>query len=389
MRIAYVHSRAFPSVDANVVQVVQMCRAFSRLGHDVSLLIPRHAECETDQAALQRARELFGSDLGFSVIFVPRRKLFGRFEVLGSVQGTLNALRAKQQDLIYSRNPWSVAFLGKTGVPFVWEAHEEHVHKRSKFLSWYLERMIVRTSRRPELIKVVAISDALGKVWESYGVPAEKLLTAHDGVDLSLFGNPLPKHAARQQLGLPSDRRLIAYTGTLRADRGIAMMLESARRIPEAEFVLIGGTSAEVTHWQSEAARIGASNVRFTGKIAHRDVPLWLSAADILLPMRTWQESNVRVCSPMKLFEYMAAQRLIVGPAFPTVLEVIKDGEHALLFTPDDIGAMEAALRKGLAMADDPALPRRAYETVAQHYTWESRCRLILESLELPGKKHE
>lgn len=387
MRIAYVHSRAFPSVDANVVQVVQMCRAFARIGHDVSLLIPRHADCETNESALQKARELFGNELGFKVVFVPRRKLFGRLEVLGSVQGTLEALRRQPQDLIYSRNPWSVASLGKTGVPFVWEAHEEHVHKRSKFLSWYLERMIVRASRRPELIKVVAISDALAKVWEQYGVPANKLLTAHDGVDLSLFGDPMPKTAAREQLGLSLDRRLIMYTGTLRADRGIPLILEAARRIPDADFVLIGGTSEEVSHWQNQATHIGAGNLRFTGKIAHREMPHWLSAADILLPMRTWQESNVRVCSPMKLFEYMAAKRLIVGPAFPTVLEVINDGEHALLFEPDDIEAMVAALRKGLAVADDPTLPSRAYETVARHYTWESRCRQIIERLELGKNK--
>ncbi|MBK6764922.1 MAG: glycosyltransferase family 4 protein [bacterium] len=383
MRIAYVHSRAFPSVDANVVQVVQMCRSFARLGHDVTLFIPRHADCATDDAALTRARELLGSELGFRVVFVPRRKILGRFEVLGSVRGTLEALRQHPQNLIYSRNPWSVAFLGKTGVPFVWEAHEEHVHKRSRVLSWYLERMIVRASRRPELIKVVAISGALAKVWEGYGIPSGKLLTAHDGVDLALFGDPLPKPTARKQLGLAVDRRVIMYTGTLRADRGVALMLESARRIPEADFILIGGTPDEVAHWQSEAARAGHGNVRFTGKIPHRDVPLWLSAADILLPMRTWQESNVRVCSPMKLFEYMAAKRLIVGPAFPTVLEVIADGEHALLFKPDDIAAMESALRAGLVLVDDPALPRRAYETVAQRYTWESRCRLILDSLDL------
>jgi glycosyltransferase involved in cell wall biosynthesis len=387
VKIGYVHSRAFPSVDANVVQVVQMCRAFALVGHEVTLFIPRHADCATDDVALARAGELFGGNLGFKVVFVPRRKILGRLEVLGSVRGTLAALKKHPQDLIYSRNPWSVAFLPGTGIPFIWEAHEEHVHKRSKLLSKFLESMIVRASRKPQLVKVVAISDALAKVWEGYGVPHDKLLSAHDGVDLKLFGNPDPKSAARTKLGLAQDRKLIAYTGTLRADRGIDLILESARRIPEADFVLIGGNPDEIEHWKSQSARLGLMNVRFTGKIAHREVPLWLSASDILLPMRTWRESNVRVCSPMKLFEYMASKRLIVGPAFPTVLEVITDGVEAILFKPDDIQAMESALRTGLAQADETKMPERAYEKVARDFTWEARCRLILDSLNLAGSK--
>lgn len=385
MKIGYVHSRAFPSVDANVVQVVQMCRAFAELGHEVTLFIPRHSDCATDEIALSRARELFGGNLRFRVEFVPRRKIFGRLEVLGSVMGTLAALKKYPQDLIYSRNPWSVALLPRTGVPFVWEAHEERVHKRSRILSKFLERLIVRASRGHALIKVVAISHALAKVWEDYGVPSEKLLSAHDGVDLQLFGDPISKQVAREQLGLAQDHKLIAYTGTLREDRGIDLILESARRMPEADFVLIGGSAQETEQWESVATRLGLSNVRFTGKIAHREVPRWLAAADILLPMRTWRESNVRVCSPMKLFEYMAAKRLIVGPAFPTVLEVISNGDEAILFEPDDIQAMESALRKGLELSDETQMPLRAYQKVAREYTWVSRCRTILESLNHSG----
>lgn len=83
----------------------------------------------------------------------------------------------------------------------------------------------------------------------------------------------------------------------------------------------------------------------------------------------------------MKLFEYMAVKRLIVGPAFPTVLEVLENRKDAILFEPDNIDAMEASLREGLARADETELPDQAYEKVAREYTWEARCRLILENL--------
>ncbi len=381
MRIGYVHSRAFPSVDANVVQVVQMCRAFRALGHAVTLFIPRHADCATDELAHRRARELFGDELGFDVVFVPRRKILGRMEVLGSVRSTLDALKQRPQDLIYSRNPWSVAFLPRTGVPFIWEAHEEHVHKKSKLLGALLRELIVRTSRRRELVKVVAISEALADVWARYGVPRAKLLAAHDGVDLQLFGSPPPQDAARRALGIDADKRVVVYTGALKDDRGIDLILESARRMPDVEYYIVGGNAPEIEHWRNAIARLKLVNAHLPGRVAHQDVPRWLSAADVLLMMWTWRVPTIRVCSPMKLFEYMAAQRLIVGPAFPTVLEVLEDGRDAILFEPDDADAMEHALREGLARCRETDLPSRAYEKVARDYTWEARCQLILDSI--------
>lgn len=360
-----------------------MCRAFRALGHTVTLFIPRHADCPTDETAKKRALELFGDPLGFDVVFVPRRKIFGRMEVLGSVRSTLDALKRHPQDLIYSRNPWSVAFLPRAGIPFVWEAHEEHVHKRSKFLGALLKWLIVRTSKKSQMVKVVAISEALAKVWQSYGVPQHKLLTAHDGVDLKLFGTVMKQAEARKTLGIDPGKRIIVYTGALKSDRGIELILDSARRIKDADFYIIGGNQHEIEHWKSEVARLNLTNAHLTGRIPHRDVPQWLAAADILLMMWTWRVPTIRVCSPMKLFEYMAAERLIVGPAFPTVLEVLEDQKDAILFEPDNPDAMETALREGLSKSHETELPARAYEKVSRDYTWEARCRLILDSLTL------
>lgn len=57
----------------------------------------------------------------------------------------------------------------------------------------------------------------------------------------------------------------------------------------------------------------------------------------------------------------MAAQRLIVGPAFPTVLEVLEDGRDAILLEPDDADAMSMRCVKGWRAAGKLILPSRAY----------------------------
>ena len=97
-------------------------------------------------------------------------------------------------------------------------------------------------------------------------------------------------------------------------------------------FIIVGGTPAgNGSRSESDRETRNIQNVRLTGRVPHREIPQWLASADILLMMWTWKVSTIRVCSPMKLFEYMAAKRLIVGPAFPTVLEVMEDGRDAIL----------------------------------------------------------
>jgi glycosyltransferase involved in cell wall biosynthesis len=378
VKLGYVHSVPYPSLDANVVQVVQMCRAFAQCGHEVTLFIPRARRFDSDEAARAAAREFYAGDLPFRVEFVKDVQVFGRLKMLGSVRSTLAAIRCAKPDLVYTRNPWTTCFLPRAGVPFVFEAHEERVHLRSRSLDRYLRRAIVRAARGPSCVMVVAISDALRKIWQEFGVPSEKLISAHDGVEIGMFDPKMSAAEAQAKLGIQNTRPLVVYTGALKTDRGVDQMLEAARALPELELCLVGGKDEEIAHWRKEAQRLGLSNARFAGRVPHREIPLWLAAADVLLMMWTSRVPTIRGCSPMKMFEYMAAQRLIVGPAFPTIEEVFENGMDAILFEPDNPAALISALREALSKRSDPAMPKAARTKVEHKYTWQTRAEKIL-----------
>ncbi len=381
MKIGYVHSTGFPSLAANSVQVVQMCRAFAGLGHDVVLFIPRADRFASDQAAEEAARTMFGDELPFKIHFVARYRWFGRMEVLGTVKGTLEAIRIHALDLLYTRNPWSVLFLQKTGIPFVFEAHEEYAHPGSAVLNRYMMKRIVRIVNSKSCRALVTISHALGKTWAGYGIAQRKIIAAHDGVDLEMFRGNISKHDARETLGLPADRRIVVYTGALRSDRGIDLVLTAAERFRDVHFYFVGGSDDEVEHYRKLAESRSGQNTHFPGRVEHRRIPTWLAASDILLMMWTWKVRTIRGCSPMKMFEYMAARRPIVGPAFPTIKEVLEDGRDAILFEPDDVNAMVEALRTGLSKIDERDMPDAAFSKVARDYTWDARCARILAAL--------
>jgi glycosyltransferase involved in cell wall biosynthesis len=84
--------------------------------------------------------------------------------------------------------------------------------------------------------------------------------------------------------------------------------------------------------------------------------------------------------SPLKLFEYMAAERPIVTADLPVLREVVRDGETALLCPPGDVPAFAAGLRRLAADADLRAsLGAAGRDLLQEKYTWEARAKRVLD----------
>jgi glycosyltransferase involved in cell wall biosynthesis len=88
---------------------------------------------------------------------------------------------------------------------------------------------------------------------------------------------------------------------------------------------------------------------------------------------------TIHVCSPLKVFEYMASGRVIVGHAFPTITEVLVDGETAFLATPANEKELEKKLATALSLTYPNLLAQKAREIALTQYSWEARASRILE----------
>ena len=80
---------------------------------------------------------------------------------------------------------------------------------------------------------------------------------------------------------------------------------------------------------------------------------------------------------PIKTYSYLAAGRVIVAPRLPDVVEVLRDGDNALLVTPDDLDQAVAVVRRAVG---EPGLAQRLGARAAADaplYTWQARAALI------------
>ncbi|HAV79018.1 MAG TPA: hypothetical protein DCX53_16835, partial [Anaerolineae bacterium] len=142
-----------------------------------------------------------------------------------------------------------------------------------------------------------------------------------------------------------------------------------------------GGKPDDVEAWKRRAS---SDNVTFTGFIPNQILPLYQSAADVLLMPygrsimgSSGTADSASVASPMKMFEYMAAGRAIITADLPVIREVLNE-KNAVFCEPDDVEGWRLGI-EGL-LADEPrrlTLGKQALQDVGG-YTWLARAEKIL-----------
>jgi glycosyltransferase involved in cell wall biosynthesis len=173
----------------------------------------------------------------------------------------------------------------------------------------------------------------------AYGASPDTMYVVPCGVDCDLFHpgpDGRPPRAASQVLTL----------GRLVPRKGNDTVIEAIARVPGTELVIAGGPGhdqidrdPEVTRLRRIAEACGvAHRVRFTGRVAHEDVPALLRSADVVVS-DPWYEPFGIV--PV---EAMACGTAVIASAVGGHLDTVADGVTGLLVPPRDPAALADAL---------------------------------------------
>ena len=216
-------------------------------------------------------------------------------------------------------------------------------------------RQILWASRQAS--RIVTVCEALRQSVIDLGVPADKVVTLRNGVDLQGF-RPLPHDEARRELGFV--RPTLLSVGGLIARKANDLTVAALPDLPEFELVLIG-EGPEQAALQAQAEALGvADRVRFLGRIAHADLPLYYSAADAMV-LASSREGWANV-----LLESMACGTPVVASNVWGTPEVVAAPEAGVLMPERTPAGVVEAVRKLFA-----ALPQRTTtRTYAEGFDW-------------------
>ena len=380
MKILYHHRTA--SKDGQAVHIEEMIDAMRTLGHDVRVVAPTLGAPAAQQGAM-------GAEVGW----VHRLKaalpkaVYELLELAYSLVAYRQLVKAAkdfQPDFIYER--YNLFLLSgtllkrKLGLPLLLEVNSPLVEERLKHSGGLslvkLARWAEGTAWRSADF-VLPVTQVLADHVTAYGVPAKRIAVIPNGINRAHFVSAPTPDVAKQRLGLQG-QLVLGFTGFVRdwhgVDRVVRWMATPAA--PGNCHLLVVGDGPVRADLQALAAQLGiASRVTFTGVIDRHRVPEHVAAFDVAL-----QPAVTAYASPLKLMEYLVLAKAVVAPAEPNLLEVLTDGDNALLFNDKVPGSFEAALTR---LCADPALraalAQGALNTITRlDLTWLGNARRVV-----------
>lgn len=370
MRILYISESTIPSRTANSINVMRMCNAFSRIGHEVVLLSIKRPGSHEEE--MKSDFDFYGVEPRFEIrkLYVPQMKYS---ILLYSLRCAIETLKIKP-DIVYVRFIWSVWLAAIIGFNVIYEMHFP-VKRMSPFGKFLFSNLV----KKKNLRHLVVISRALKEMIEN-DVSGKEIIVAHDGADL--IGNN-DKEIQTVVSDQYENRTKVGYVGHLYPGRGIELIFKMATELPDIDFHIIGGTEEDT---KARKRGIEGNNVFFHGFIPPSLINNYILNCDILVmpyQKRVYLgdkcSDTSQWMSPLKMFEYMASGNPIIASDLPVLREVLKQGKNAILVDPDDTDGWVRAV-KHLANNEEmrERIAQQALTDLKQSYTWERRAQRVL-----------
>jgi glycosyltransferase involved in cell wall biosynthesis len=326
-------------------------------------------------------RQFYGLQQSLDLVWVPIKSFFRGYDYGIAV---IQQFKEWRGDILYTRLPQAAAFGSTLNIPTIFEVHDL---PGSVMSPWLFRRFLDGKGAQ----RLVLITKALKKALNRQFGPLPKspfTLIAPDGVDLVRYENLPESQEARESLQknygvqIRKDQFTAGYTGQLYPGRGMDHIFTIASRVPDINFLLVGGNPEDISELHTRIIKNSLDNVILTGFVQNQDLVSYQASCDVLL--MPYQEvvaassggDIANYLSPMKMFEYLACGRVILSSDLPVLREVLTE-KNALLLSPTDVNAWVKTL---LDMREDPekrkSIGACAKET-ALKYTWEARAKQI------------
>lgn len=213
---------------------------------------------------------------------------------------------------------------------------------------------------------------------DDYNVPEKNILVVPNAIDLKKW-TILDKNDSRQKLSINvSDKKIILYTGQFYSWKGVDILAEAAKQI-DAIFYFIGGVGNDLKSFTNNYGYL--KNVKIIGQRPFSEMPLWQASADVLvIPNSKKDLISSYFTSPMKLFEYLGAERPIVASNVSSIKEIV-DESLVRFFNADEVDSLVDSINWTLNNYETACSMAKNGSVYVKQFSWENRTNKIIEFL--------
>ena len=255
----------------------------------------------------------------------------------------------------------------KYGIPVIYE--REH-YQKNKY-----EQEIVNS---PLFQVAVTVADSVRENMIANGMPPEKIVKLHLSFNQSfLIRQPEKSREWREQLLFSNRNKLVVYSGGLYKFKGVDLLIDAAKQLPQIQFAFAGGNKLQVTVYRQLAKEKKVDNVIFLGYVLHQDLPSLLQAADLLAHPHCSGEAST-FTSPLKFFEYLSSGTPIIATEISPLLEFKTADIPITWCEPDNPTKFAHYLLHALESYPKKVEGYTKQIEFSRQFSWESRMEKIM-----------
>jgi phosphatidylinositol alpha-1,6-mannosyltransferase len=282
---------------------------------------------------------------------------WGAWDYAGALRRLAVAIRERRPDILHCGKSLPEGFLAWLvrrwwGIPYLCYAHGEELMlaRTSKDLGWLTRRALGGADR------VIANSRHTQSILErDWGIPAERIVVMHPGVDTGTFVPARPDARVRARLGWQG-RRVVLTVGALQKRKGQDMMIRALPIIRKAcpdVLYAVAGEGWEQTYLEDLVAELGVRDaVQFRGIPDDRGLIECYQQCDLFVLANRqvgWDFEGFGIV----LLEAQACGKPVVAGASGGTVETL-DAPHTGLVVPCEspVGLADTVVR----LLEDPEL---------------------------------
>jgi glycosyltransferase involved in cell wall biosynthesis len=330
MRILYLHQFFITREGVGGTRSYEFARRFAARGHGVRMVTAGGGARTVDGIEVVGVRGGYSDYVSATAVSYPRRMLaFARF----AVAATASVLRGPRPDVIYATSPPLTMALPALAAALRWRAPlvfevrdlwpEAPIqmgalrNPLARRAARALERFVYARSER-----VITLSPGIRDAVMATGVREASVALVPNAADLDLFA---PADDDRR------GRFTVSYFGTMGEANDLSAVLEAARLIGGARFVLMGDGKR-----RAELQRDAPPNVEFPGPARAKEEVAALAAASHACLTLFKDVPVLATNSPNKLFDTFAAGRPAVVNMDGWMRELVEQNEAGLYVRAGD-----------------------------------------------------
>ncbi len=360
--LIYITETSLPTKSANIINSLKFCDALSKY-YDIRFLAPNNSlKTEIIQEKYNLRNQIYFESLINKNIENFKTRLFFSIKIIYII------FREKNYDVILSRSIIASLVMTLFNIRNTLELH----HIPQSFSKIFF-RFIMFLPQKKKL-SLILINNNLAK---DLRLKKLKYIVLDDAADILSF---------RSYKSQNTKKNTCIYMGSFFKGKGIEIINELSKLLPDIEFHLYGDKKTLGIRAKYQFNK----NIKFYEYVDYSKISSILKNYEVaLMPFQNRVEArskNLEISkyiSPLKMFDYLAAGKIIIATKLKAYEHILKNNENSFLVSSKDLNSWKELIK---SILKDPKKFKRIKlnaQNTAKKFSWNNRAQKFYDFIKI------